>query len=197
MRRTLTALFAVTALAGCSQTSSSTYTAGLSADADVLKICSGFGCVIDNKVTFNATDLDALRVIMAPGQGSAEAERAAVAKAVGVMETMSRTKGRYMRDRAKAWQRDAGKRGQMDCVDESLNTSAYLRYLHRHGLLRYHTPDRGYAERGLIIDGRYPHKSATMTDQSDVRWAVDSWYGATGDDAQIMPHAKWRRVRDS
>jgi len=205
MRSVLTAVIACAALAGCSQSGTSVSgtsingsqtTAALAASVDVLKICSGFGCVIDNKVTFGPDDLQSVRTMMKSGIASAEAERAAVAVVIGRMETLSRAKGRYMRDTPKAWPRDSGKRGQMDCVDESLNTSAYLRYLHRHGLLRFHTPDRGYAERGLIIDGRYPHKSATMTDKSGTRWAVDSWYGTTGDVAQIMPHAKWRQVRN-
>ncbi|MEO0545762.1 MAG: hypothetical protein AAF035_02330 [Pseudomonadota bacterium] len=161
-----------------------------------MKICSGYGCIISNRVTFGASDLERLRVIMDGGQASAEQEREVLAQAVGLMEIMSRAKGRYAKDNPKAWQIDKGKRGQMDCVDESLNTSAYLRYLHRNGLLRHHTPERGYSERGLIIDGRYPHKSATMKDKAGTRWTVDSWYGATGDAAQIMTHAKWRRVRN-
>jgi len=204
MVRTLTTLLALAALAGCSQTATSggsaSYTAALASaggsGGDVLKVCSGFGCAISETVSFKASDLEKLRLVMEPGKASAEAERAAVAKAVGVMETMSRAKGRYGRDNPKAWQVDSGKRGQMDCVDESLNTGAFLRYLHRHGLLRHHKPDRRYAERGLVVDGRYPHKSATMTDKTGIRWTVDSWYGSSGDPAEIMPHAKWRTVRN-
>ena len=134
---------------------------------------------------------------MAQGNSSPEAERRVVAKVIGVMENMTRSRIRFPQDVEKAYQRQNGRRGQMDCVDESLNTTAYLQYLFENGMLKYHKPRRYYAERGLLIDGRYPHKSAVMIESNGERWSVDSWYGKGGEPAQVMPLKKWRKVRDS
>lgn len=168
-----------------------------SASSQSIKVCSGYGCIISDRFSFTAADNDDLIRSMASATGSAASERAAIAQTIGLMERMARAKLRYRPDVRKAYQKNSAKRGQMDCVDESLNTTAYLKHLQRLGLLKFHTPNKRYAERGFILDGRYPHKSALITDQSGKKWTVDSWYGDDGQPAQVMEHAKWRKVRDS
>ena len=109
------------------------------------------------------------------------------------METASRNRLNYSKDVEFSYQRHAKKRGQMDCVDESLNTISYLKHLKSRGLLRHHTPLRSYAERGLLVDGRYPHKSARMRDSQGVDWAVDSWKTPNGGEPEVFLLAKWYR----
>ncbi len=185
-------------LAGCtSAQNTSTLSANYAAPAKLIKLCSGFGCAIEEKFSFNAEDNEVLRQIMGKNTQSPADERASIALAIGEMEKMTRNKLRFRPDQAKANARYNGIRGQMDCVDESLNTTSYLFHLKSLGLLKHHNPDKHFAERGLIIDGRYPHKSATMRDASGKRWTVDSWYRENGQSAQIMEYAKWRQVRDS
>ena len=70
-------------------------------------------------------------------------------------------------------------------------------YLKRNGLLRYHIPLKHYAERGLLVDGRYPHKSARMLDDQGVSWAVDSWKGPNGTRPEIITLAKWYKGRNT
>ncbi len=167
------------------------------ASTNVIKVCSGYGCIISDHFSFTATDNEELIKSMTSSVGSAASERAAIAQTIGLMERKARSKLRYRPDIRKAYIKNSAKRGQMDCVDESLNTTAYLYHLYGLGLLKFHKPKRHYAERGFILDGRYPHKSAVITDQSGKRWTVDSWYGDDGQPAQVMEHAKWRKVRDS
>lgn len=164
--------------------------------AATMKICSGYGCILSDKMTFSGTQKRRLKAIMSKGFGSAAAERRALASAIATMEKMSRARLRYARDVKKSYQKHAGKRGQMDCVDESLNTTAYMKMLHANGWLKHHKPRRSYAERGFILDGRYPHKSAVMIDKSGKPWTVDSWYHGDGQKPQIMPLKKWRAVYD-
>ncbi len=164
---------------------------------NVIKVCSGYGCVISDTFTFTDADNTDLKVSMSNPDGTAAGERAAVALTIGLMERKARAKLRYRPDVRKAYIKNSSKRGQMDCVDESLNTTAYLKHLQALGLLKFHRPKKHYALRGFILDGRYPHKSAVMTDASGTRWTVDSWYGDDGQPAQVMKHAEWRKVRDS
>ena len=194
----MTAVVSAFLLTACTTSGGTGEISGSSAAfKQALRVCSGYGCVIKDKFRFSRKDLNRLKSIMASGKRSAAAERRAVARAIGTMERMARAKLRYRPDVKLSYIINSGKRGQMDCVDESLNTTGYLRYLHANGLLRHHTPDRGYAERGLIIDGRYPHKSASMRDKSGIRWTVDSWYKPDGKAAQIMKYSAWKRVRNS
>ena len=163
------------------------------APSKAFTVCSGYGCVIKDKLVYDEEIDLTIRQIMEQGRESAPAERAALKQAIAFMETASRKKLRYARDVEFSYQKNSGKRGQMDCVDESLNTISYLKYLHAHGYLRYHVPLRHYAQRGLLVDGRYPHKSARMRDNQGVDWAVDSWKRPNGGQPEIFLLAKWYR----
>ena len=187
-------LFATMALLGTTNFGASSAHA---ASSNVIKVCSGYGCIISDRFSFTVEDNQHLIKSMANSTGTASGEREAIAQTIGLMERKARAKLRYRPDVRKAYIKNSSKRGQMDCVDESLNTTAYLKHLHALGLLKFHKPNRRYAERGFILDGRYPHKSAVITDQTGKRWTVDSWYGDDGQSAQVMEHAKWRKVRDS
>jgi len=191
-------------LAGCSANTTdlqgTTQSYSTPQSVSVLKpmtICSGFGCMFKDKFQFTEAEKSILIETMKNGQATAQAERETVALVIGDMENMTRRKLRFGQDVEKAYQRQLNKRGQMDCVDESLNTTAYLDYLYKNGLLKFHKPRKFYAERGLLIDGRYPHKSAVMIEKSGTLWSVDSWYGKGGEPARVMPLKDWRKVRDS
>lgn len=183
-------------LAGCAGTVPSAGSLGganYAAPSKTLTVCSGYSCIIKDKLVFDdEVDIN-LKQIMDGGQDNPAAEREALKQAIAYMETASRDKLRYSRDVEFSYQKNAKKRGQMDCVDESLNTISYLRYLKARGLLRHHTPLKRYAERGLLVDGRYPHKSARMRDNQGVDWAVDSWKSANGGQPEVFLLAKWYR----
>ena len=162
-----------------------------------LSVCSGYGCILKDRFEFTKSEERRLKAIMAQGGGSPGAERKAISAAIATMEKMARRHLRYQPDVEFSYQKNAGKRGQMDCIDESLNTTGYLKFLKRRGWLKHHTPYDRYAARGIILDGRYPHKSARMTDTTGVDWAVDSWKGRDGKPPQIMQLAKWYKDRNS
>jgi hypothetical protein len=82
-------------------------------------------------------------------------------------------------------------RSQMDCIDESINTSNYLKILINAGLLKWHRlEDR--ATRGWFLFG-WPHPTAVVRDvQSGQRWVVDSWFFGNGEPPVIIPLAEWQ-----
>ncbi len=183
------------ALSGCSQTTGQTST--FASPAATLKVCSGYGCVISEKFQPSEPEIAEIRSIMASGVSDAQSERTAIKRAIGYFERVARKHLRYRPDIEKAYQKNIGKRGQMDCVDESLNTTGYLAFMQARGMLQHHKVRSRYAERGLLVDGRYPHKSAVIIDQGGTSWTVDSWYHADGVEPQIMRLSAWRKVRDS
>lgn len=84
-----------------------------------------------------------------------------------------------------------GEQGQLDCIDESTNTSFYLSMLQDAGLLRWHTvEDR--VTRGFFIFG-WPHTTAVIREQrSGELYAVDSWFEDNGEPPHILPLEQWR-----
>lgn len=191
-------LSALLSLTACNASSSGGDVQSFAAkSAPILRVCSGYGCVYKEKFQFTDTENAELRTIFS-GVENAEEERARVSKAIGVMERMARHHLRYRPDKRLAEFKRSGTRGEMDCVDESLNTTGYLYYLHEQKLLRHHQPKKNYAERGFLLDGRYPHKSAVMTDTgTNIKWAVDSWKENDGNPAQVITLSSWYKERPS
>src|SRR5512135_345567 len=138
-------------------------------------ICHGFGCKYRSEVAFGPKDRATLTQLMAAGKASSAAERAAIAKAgawfdkrvgpeAGTQHHVARAGAKYMYDTR-----------QLDCIDASRNTTTLLLVLEQLKLLRHHEVDVPVA-RGYLIDGRPPHVTAVLVDQSGgTKWAVDSW----------------------
>jgi len=189
-------LFVLAAFAaGCTGTTDRSISA-YGAAGTPMTICSGFGCAIKDEMAFSAADRERFAVAL-NGAADADAERAALRKTIGLMEAATRSNLRQRADNPFSYQIDRGKRGQMDCEDESLNTTRYLTYLQGEGLLKFHKVNRNYANRGILIDGRYPHKSARMQAVDGSQWAVDPWKTPTGGLAEIMPLSQWYGERNS
>ena len=184
------ALAIMALLSGCSVRSTSAYQAG----GDGITVCSGYGCVHRDNVALTEAELNRFAAIMGAATDAAS-EREAFGKVVSIQENIAQRRLRVKPDLGKAPQRGRNLRGQQDCVDESLNTLAMMRFLAARGLLRFHEPGPRYAERGLLLDGRYPHKSAWMTDNEGRRWVVDPWVKPTGGAPTIMTLERWRRER--
>ena len=152
--------------------------------------CYGYGC--RTRVTYPITQnmADRFAAIMKEGASSAEAERAALRRAVAYYEELSTARIGAV-DEPKSPIAHSGKQGQMDCIDESTNTKHVMLYLQARGLLGYHSVQPN-TSRGLLIDGRYPHWTAVIKDTSGKNWAMDSWYEAGGGPPDIVPLDYWR-----
>lgn len=155
-----------------------------------LRACYGYGCRYSAFVPITPPVADRFAAIMQGGKASPEAERAAISKAIQYYEDLSaQTIG--ARDLPRSPVVASGEKGQMDCIDESTNTRAVLLYLDQRHLLAFHTV-RPNTARGVLIDGRYPHWTAAVRDNSGKDWAVDSWFEAAGGPPDIVPLSYWR-----
>ena len=121
-------------------------------------------------------------------------ERAAIARAMAVFETMvghhtgtSVDRGRNMAG--------FGRSGQLDCIDESTNTTTYLRLLDQAGLLRHHRVVERATRFGLFVG--MPHSTAVIEElDSGNRFAVDSWFHDNGQPPHIVRLEDWRAGLD-
>jgi hypothetical protein len=188
MRYIPTVLIAAAAMA--MTPSGAALSAPAKASGSTLTVCHGYNCAFKARLALTAGDAAKVRSIMAAGEKSAAAERTAIARAVRHFEERS-TQQIGIRDKPKTQLGASRIRGQMDCVDESTNTRTLLNYLAGRGLLKHHKVGRNDS-RGFLLDGRYPHWTASIVEASGNVWAVDSWYGAGGAAPDVMPMSEWK-----
>ncbi|MEP3047303.1 MAG: hypothetical protein ABJL55_10185 [Roseibium sp.] len=154
-------------------------------------ICHGFGCTYKTPVSLSSEDLNKLRGILATGKSSPSAERRAIGKAVQWQELRVAAEAGSKNDVGGFDMQNSGKRGQMDCIDESTNTNSLLLIAENHGYLHHHKVSSPVG-RGFLLDGRYPHATATITEKSTGNaYAVDSWVRSNGEKPNIIPIDEW------
>lgn len=153
-------------------------------------VCHGYGCDRLSVIGLSAQQWGSITALFLPASRHAEQERERVRtaiarfeKLVGALTGTSRDKGGDLPG--------FGEDGQMDCIDESINTSVYLKLLQQHGLLRFHRlEDR--STRGWFIFG-FPHTTAVMRDiTTGQQYAVDAWFLDNGEPPFILPLAIWQ-----
>jgi hypothetical protein len=192
LRRLIAVLSAAAAVGfagGCTSISGTGTQAMTMPDAVRIDVCSGYSCRYRTRLDLGPSDHRRFAAIMARGASSPKAERAAISKAVRYYEErIYEVTG--VRDEPKSRLGASGERGQMDCIDESTNTHALLKYLAARKLLKHHTVERN-ASRGFFFDGRYPHSTAVIGETGGVEWAVDSWYAPMGGAPDIIPLSEW------
>lgn len=158
-------------------------------------ICHGFGCKLRNSVQFSKQDRAELARILKPGTKSPEAERVSLSNAVQWYETVVGKRVGSSNDVGGLDIANSGASGQMDCIDESTNTTSLLIMAEQEGLLTHHKVTHPVA-RGFLLDGRYPHASATIVEkESGQGYVVDSWIRANAERPDIMTVEKWFATR--
>ena len=157
-----------------------------SARAEEVKVCFNYGCKDAAVVRLEPPELGEVKRLFVD-VASPEAERAAVARAMGTLYLHAALQTPTWRDRGGNVD-DDGAEGRMDCIDHSMNTTAYLALLERNGWLRYHTvADRVQRGRLLAV-----HWGAQLSDKSgSERWVVDTWFLDPGHPATIYPLNEW------
>ncbi len=157
---------------------------------DAFSVCFDHTCASVVTISLTADEWRAVTRLLQPGAASAIAERAAVAEAIALFEAIV---GRYTgthRDRGRNL-RGIGQPGQLDCIDESTNTTTYLNLLERDGLLRHHRVGRRSTRFGLFVG--MPHTTAVIIEAgSGRRYAVDSWFLDNGQPPFIAEIGSWK-----
>ncbi len=158
---------------------------------DAFTICHGHGCRLRTEVGLSALEWDPVADLFAEPAASAEIERGRIAMAIGILETAVGRKTGTSKDQGGTFNAVSGN-NQFDCVDETTNTSVYLTLMARAGYLKWHKIE-GWAGRGALLDGAWPHQSAVIVEMRGGRaYAVDSWFEDNGRAAHVVPLEDWR-----
>lgn len=154
------------------------------------KVCHGYSCSYKAPVQLSEKEWKKIIRPFRYKAKTSEQERKRIAQYIANMEKVAGHKSGTDEDLAAA----RGRREslfQMDCIDETINTSLYLKFLKRENVLKYHDFNLP-VHRGYLIDGRWPHNSATIREiKTDQVFVIDSFYRDNGQKPYIMPVQKW------
>lgn len=153
--------------------------------------CEGYGCPTYKNVMLNKRDWKIILSAYGAKAKTAEQERAKVAKTIGMFEqVIGPITGTDVDKRGTFIQ--TGK-GQLDCVDESTNTTIYLMLLKQKGLLRFHEIDQPQVRWPLISGRGWMHQTAAITEkETGEQFAIDSWFEDNGAPAWVVTLEEWR-----
>ena len=153
-------------------------------------ICYDHGCASLAWVTLSTEQWQRVRAVFAAPAATPTEERAQVRTAISLFEIIVGAMTGTANDKGGDWT-GLGLPGQMDCIDESINTTIYLRMLEKYGLLHWHrVEDRSTRLPWL----QWPHTTAVIEERANrKKWAVDSWFLDNGEPPFILPLETWKR----
>ena len=158
-----------------------------------LPVCYGFSCKTRQLVSITPAEWRSVVGWFDRAAATPEDERQQIRQAIGWMEVVV---GRYTPTHLDKGMNLENKpvdmTGQMDCIDESINTTTYLTLFEQLGLLHWHrVTSRAY--RGSLLDAHW----AAQVEQIDsaVNYIVDSWFQDNGMLPYIAESTEWLDLR--
>ena len=155
------------------------------------EICFGGGCAEIANVALSAEEWQKVVQLFETHQpNNAAQEREVIAQAIGLLETIVGEKTGTAGDIAGTFY-NGGLSSQLDCNDEAINTTTYIRLMQQAHLIRLHEAE-DTRTRNFFFTG-WPHSTAVMHDiKTNERFAVDSWFYDNGAPATIVPFPTWK-----
>lgn len=156
-------------------------------------VCSGYECSRSDTLTLSDGQWREIRALFTPVAASAREERATLRRAIARMEQMVGERNGTSADLG-GNVAGGGMPGQMDCIDESRNTTTYLKLFQQDGLLRRHEVRERAQRDKWIID---VHWTAVIRDTDSGQWyAVDSWFLDNGQPPYVQKLEDWLDKKD-
>lgn len=153
-------------------------------------VCHGYSCALHTPTSFSDPEWQDITSNLRPAAKSPVNERRNIARAIALMEQYSGEKTGTKTDVAKASFKMIDRK-QQDCIDETINTDMYLKFLEKEGLLVWHSVDRPI-RRGYFYDIKWPHNTATIKERETGNiYTVDSWFHKNGEEPWIVPAETW------
>lgn len=155
-------------------------------------VCAGGGCADLMQVSLTDEEWQIIRgaFLKAGDVTTAEQERELIALTIGAFENIVGVKTNTLTDRAGTFG-NSNYPGQMDCNDEAINSTTYMRLMQQHGLIKFHAIE-DMRTRNFFFSG-WPHTTAVIRELvTGERFAVDSWFYDNGFPATIVPFSVWK-----
>jgi hypothetical protein len=154
------------------------------------EVCQGGGCAQSNVLSMSQVEWQSVARIFNIKANNANDERLQISRAIAEFEKLVGAKNGTATDLAGTFN-NSKTPGQMDCNDEAINTTTYMRLLKSNGLMQFHAIE-DTRTRNFFFSG-WPHSTAVIHDIiTSERYAVDSWFYDNGQAATIVPFATWK-----
>ena len=154
-----------------------------------IPLCHGYGCRLKSYTSLTKAEWKQIGKYFKTGR-TPEQERAALAKATGKFEQIVGKKIGTSTDKAGTYEKLGD--DQLDCVDESVNTTILLDLLDQKKLLKHHDISNIAARIPVLGGGGLFHQTAVIVErETGKRFAIDSWFHDNGHDADIVPLDDW------
>ncbi len=154
-------------------------------------ICYGHTCRYTVDVSLSDEEWILVKDLFSNSDSNSVKEREQIQNAIALLESLVGEKTNTSDDMGGNFA-GLGLQGQMDCIDESTNTTVYLTMLQEEGLLKWHQVNRR-KNRG-IFSLQVPHFTAVINETDGNRdYAVDSWFLDNGHPPFIIPLNKWEQ----
>lgn len=158
---------------------------------ETVRHCHGYGCQRITNVSFAKRDWQQMKAVFRPKPKNAEAERQRISKVIALFEKKAGERAGTSGDVRGTFRKTGD--FQLDCVDESTNTTTYLSLLESQGLLKFHTVKGPTMRFPIVHAGRWPHQTAVIEEtQTGTLYAVDSWFRDNGAPADIISLKEWK-----
>lgn len=153
--------------------------------------CQNYGCTTVKKVELNQHDWNIIETSFGKKTKNAGQERDKIAKTIGIFEQLVGPLTGTGNDREGTFLQTGA--GQLDCVDESTNTTVYMMLLKEAGLIRFHDIGQPQVRYPLISGRGWMHQTAVITEKETGQgYAIDSWFEDNGAAAYVVGIEEWR-----
>ena len=159
--------------------------------SEEFKVCFGFSCKSSQWVRLSEGEWQEIENLFSQVP-DARTERRRIKEAVARMEALVAQYSPTNEDIGRNWlfsnYRAAPRGGQMDCIDESLNTTTYLKIMESVGMIRYHQVQR----RAYRTNFFSQHWAAEILDiATGQNYVVDSWFRDNGELPYLVKGESW------
>jgi hypothetical protein len=158
-------------------------------------VCHGYGCRWMTNVRIESSAQAEFADLFKPPSRNAAEERVRLGRAIAMFEIKVGVAIGTGNDRYAATALNTNNDpGQLDCIDETVNTTTYLRLLAGLGLMKFHVVGEA-AQRGSISGFAFndfvTNTAVIVVRKTGAQFAVDSYFFGNGREPKIMPLAKW------
>ena len=155
---------------------------------DSFQSCRGYGCQFSDTITPNKRDWKRIESPFLSPAKDAEQERKKIAQSIAAFESIVGERNGTSADIWGTFQKTG--HNQQDCVDESINTSMYMRVLEQRGHIKFHTVEMPQSRIPFL---KWPHQTAILKEKdSDKIYAIDSWFHNNGAPPEIVDFKTWK-----
>lgn len=164
------------------------------ASPSAIPVCYDFGCKRRDTVALSSDEWGSVAGWFHPAAATPAEERVQMKKAIGWMEVVIGRHTPTHKDLAAslpAYDDPDIFPGQLDCIDEAVNTTTYLRLFANLGLLRHHIVLEAAYRRSLFDQ----HWAGQVQERiSGERFVIDSWFQPNGYLPVVQQSEQWEDI---